>query len=482
MSDAVIDRQVFGHRLRHYRRARDLTLRELGERIGKPASYLSMLENGRREPRLSLLQTLAAALGVQVGDLLAGEAPDRRSALEVALGRAQADPHYRELGLPHLAPSARVPDEVLEHLVALAAEVRRLSRPEVATPEEARRANADLRREMRERGNHFPEIEAVAAEALARAGHRDDGGALSQRGLIDVCAAFGFTIERVQDLPSSVRSVADLRGRRIFLRQRDALGIEDARTVVLQTLGHVALEHRDPADFAEFLRQRVEANYFAGAVLVPERLAVPFLQRAKAAADLSVDDLQEVHHTSYEMAAHRFTNLATRHLDIPVHFLRSDEDGVIWKAYENDGVVFPADGRGAIEGQRLCRRWGTRQAFGSAEKFSLHHQYTGTPAGMFFCSTYVESGRAPLHAVTVGTTFANARWFRGRITRHRAESRCPDGPCCQRPSPELEARWQGRAWPSAQAHSHVLAALPAGGFPGVDLPDVYEFLDRHSGE
>ena len=40
-------------------------------------------------------------------------------------------------------------------------------------------------------------------------------------------------------------------------------------------------------------------------------------------------------------------------------------------------------------------------------------------------------------------------------------------------------RWDGMAWPSARAHSHVLLALPAGSFPGVDETDVYEFLDRH---
>ena len=45
------------------------------------------------------------------------------------------------------------------------------------------------------------------------------------------------------------------------------------RTILLQTLGHFVLGHATPRDFADFLRQRVEANYFAAAVLVPERPA-----------------------------------------------------------------------------------------------------------------------------------------------------------------------------------------------------------------
>jgi hypothetical protein len=59
-------------------------------------------------------------------------------------------------------------------------------------------------------------------------------------------------------------------------------------------------------------------------------------------------------------------------------------------------------------------------------------------------------------------------------------SACPDGDCCKRPPADLAARWEGMAWPSARAHSHVLSALPAGIFPGVDDADVYEFLDKHA--
>ena len=473
------DPLVFGQRLRHWRSLRGLTLAQLGERVGRGAPYLSQVENARREPNLSLVSALAAALEVESADLLSDEPPSRRAELEIAVVRAQQDPLYRHLGLPPLQPSARLPDEVLEHLVRLFDEVKRRASIRAETPEEARTANAALRAAMREADNYFPEIEGVAAAALDAIGY-DGGGALSQSVITRLARHFGFTVEQVGDLPPSVRSLTDLRHRRLFIPQRDEFGAQHARTVVLQTLGHFALEHADPSSFGEFLRQRVEANYFAGALLLPERALVPLLQRAKAAHDLAVTDLEELFYVSYEMAAHRFTNLATRHLDIPVHFVRSDEEGVIWKAYENDGVPFPADPDGAIEGQRLCRQWGTRQVFDSEHKFALHHQYTDTPAGTYWCVTYLEAGREPLHAVTVGTPFASAKWFRGRDSSRRARSTCPDESCCRLPPPDLAARWEGRAWPSPRAHSHVLAALPAGRFPGVDLPAAYEFLERHA--
>jgi hypothetical protein len=272
--------------------------------------------------------------------------------------------------------------------------------------------------------------------------------------------------------------VTDLRNRRIYLRQ-ESLGMHTPRAVLLQTLGHFVLGHSVPADFGEFLRQRVEANYFAAAVLVPEKAAAAFLHSAKLARDIAVEDLRDVFSVSYEMAAHRFTNLATHHLGLPCHFVKNDEGGVIYKAYENDGVVFPADPTGAIEGQRMCKSWSGRQVFAANDPFSPYFQYSDTPSGTYLCTALVDPGRERGFAVTLGVRYEDSRWFRGRDTTLRLKSTCPAPACCQRPPARLAARWEGLAWPSARAHSHILLALPSGSFPGVDETDVFEFLDRH---
>src|SRR6202142_3236638 len=151
--DRGLDLMTMGQRLRHLRRSRGLTLTELGERVGRAPSALSLLENGRREPKLSLIEQLAAVLSVPVAELLSRQPPSRRAQLEIALADAQQDPSYRRLGLPQLRIGARVPTEVLEHLVAVAAELRAQQSKPTATPEEARAANAALREAMRERGN-----------------------------------------------------------------------------------------------------------------------------------------------------------------------------------------------------------------------------------------------------------------------------------------------------------------------------------------
>ncbi|MBO0821826.1 MAG: helix-turn-helix domain-containing protein, partial [Nocardiopsaceae bacterium] len=144
-----LDLATFGQRLRHLRRARGLTLAELGQKVGRTPSVLSLIENGRREPRLSLVEQLAAALAVPVSELLRKEPPNRRAQLEITLEQAQKDPSYRALGLPQLKVGARVPTDVLEHLVALSAELRAQRSKPTATPEEAREANAALRESMR---------------------------------------------------------------------------------------------------------------------------------------------------------------------------------------------------------------------------------------------------------------------------------------------------------------------------------------------
>jgi transcriptional regulator with XRE-family HTH domain len=473
------DARVLGRRVREARRRAGLTLAELGAAVGRPAPYLSQLENGKVEPKLSLVADLARSLGCTTTELLDAGAPTRRDELELELLRLQQLSGYQALGLPELRPSAKLPDEVLEHLVALGRALpddgganRRLR-----AADRARLANLELRNEMRDRGNYFETIEKVASDALRAAGY-PGSGPVAERVLSDLIAHFGFTTERVQGIPRSARTITDTKRRVIYIPQRNDLRTRAARSVLLQTIGHFALDHNRTENFGDYLRQRIESNYFAAAVLSPEQPAVEFLRDAKDQGDISAEDLKEVFYISYEMAAHRITNLATRHLDIPTHFLRTDPEGVIEKAYENDGIGFPCDPDGALEGERVSRHWGARQAWQSEDSFSLHYQHTRTDDGDYWCVTHLETDGPPT-AITLGTDADHARYFRGHNTLRRVSARSAD----LRPDPELVARWEGVAWPSAAERMHVLSALPPSQrpftpFPGVDLHDVYRFLER----
>src|SRR5260370_2113579 len=129
--------------------------------------------------------------------------------------------------------------------------------------------------------------------------------------LLSVVSYHGFAVRYVQGLPRSARSVTDMRNRRIYLKQ-EPLGMHPPRAVLLQTLGHFVLGHSVPADFGEFLRQRVEANYFAAAVVVPVQAAGPCLRQAADPLNLSFPDLRHHSSVSSVMLAPSLTSLVPR--------------------------------------------------------------------------------------------------------------------------------------------------------------------------
>lgn len=465
-----------GRRLRHLRKQQGLTLAEAGALAGISASQLSMVENGKREPKVGALQALAGQFGVTLDELTAATPPNRRTRLEIELERYQRSPLARRRNLPSVRISPRLPMDALEALVALHRSAERDAEERTATPEAARRVNAELRQEMRRRDNYLGDIEREASALLATVGYVR--GPLSEHLIGNLVAHLGFTLHQVADLPRSTRSVTDLLQRRIYLSRKPGLD-HDPRSVLLQALGHHVLGHDTALNFKDFLRQRVESNYFAAALLMPESVCVDQLRRAHSDRDLAVEDLRDSFSVSHEMAAHRMTNLLTHHFAIPVHFMKVHENGVIYKAYENDDVRFPSDHTGAIEGQSLCRFWTSRQVFEIADVINPYASYTDTPTGTFWCTSRIATEASGAFSTTLGVPYKHVKWFRGRDTRNRSTSRCPDPTCCRSASPEVMQRWKGQFMPSAKAHSHLLATIPPGSLPGVDDAEVYAFLESH---
>ncbi|KRA22158.1 XRE family transcriptional regulator [Microbacterium sp. Root61] len=480
MPATSLELSTLGHRIRHQRVSHGFTLDELGELVGVAGSQLSLIENGKREPKLSLLQAIAAATGIDVTDLLSTEPPNRRAALEIELARAQSSNVFRQLGVAPVKITKGMSDETIESVLGLHRELQRRERETIATPEEARRANTELRLRMREHDNYLAEIEKLAEKQLKSAGHVS--GALTHRTVSIMAEQLGFELLYVSDLPHSARSVTDLENGRIYLPPASIPGGHGLRSMALQAMAHRLLGHQRPTDYADFLQQRLEINYYAACCLMPETASVAFLTQAKRDRDLAVEDFRDAFGVTHEAAGMRMTNLLTHHFGIPLHFLRVDGAGAITRVYENDDLPVPMDVTGSVEGQIVCRKWSARSAFGEQNRTTEHYQYTDTPAGTFWCSTQTGATDAGEFSVTVGVPFDDAKWFRGRETQKRATSTCPDESCCRRPATDVAARWDGKAWPSARVHMHMFSPLPRGAFPGVDDNEVYSFLERHAEE
>src|SRR5690606_17663947 len=139
--ESAPDALMIGRRIRHLRTSRGMTLDDLGARIGRAASQVSLLENGRREPRITQLTLVADALDVPLEELLDARPPTRRAGLEVEYERARRGPLFAALGLPPVRVGRTLPTEALETIVGLQRELERLHTERAATPEEARRAN-----------------------------------------------------------------------------------------------------------------------------------------------------------------------------------------------------------------------------------------------------------------------------------------------------------------------------------------------------
>lgn len=472
-----MDRLLLGRHLRAHRRANGLTLGDLSTKTGIATSQLSMFENGRREPRLAQLNLLATALQASLPELLSPQPPDARSALEIELERYQRSGPYQALSLPAVAVSRTLPQETLEALIGLHRELRRRDERAIATPEEARRANTELRLWLRDRDHYLLDLEAEAANLLAVVQH--EGGALTHRTVSLLAEHLGFSIFHVDDLPHSTRSITDLERRRIYLPPASIPGGHGLRSLALQAMAHRVLGHEEPISYAAFLRQRLEINYFAAACLLPQAASVNFLQAAKQRRDIAVEDFRDAFGVTHETAALRMMNLATAHLGLPLHFLRVRGDGTVLKGYENDGLPLPTDASGSVEGQPLHPRWASRAAFLQTNRTTEYYQLTDTPAGTYWCSTQTGTSPTESFSISVGVRFADSKWFRGRDTSIRADARGRIGAAG---AGEPTRPWAGRAWPSAKLHAHILSPLPSGSFPGVDDVEVEQFLAAHAAD
>jgi transcriptional regulator with XRE-family HTH domain len=74
-TEAAAWQREFGERLRNARRAKDLSQMQLALAADMDATYLSAVEQGRRNIALVNIHALAGALGISVRELFTDEVP-----------------------------------------------------------------------------------------------------------------------------------------------------------------------------------------------------------------------------------------------------------------------------------------------------------------------------------------------------------------------------------------------------------------------
>ena len=98
-------------RIRQIRRQQGLSIGALAERAGFTKSYLSQIENLKREPTIGTLVAIAHALGVEAFTILSGELPEDQPDDTFVLVRANG---RREMQIPEVSAKDKL--EAINHL------------------------------------------------------------------------------------------------------------------------------------------------------------------------------------------------------------------------------------------------------------------------------------------------------------------------------------------------------------------------------
>jgi transcriptional regulator with XRE-family HTH domain len=108
------DSVALGRWIRHYRKAKGMTLDQLAKAVDASPSHLSLIETGQREARVAMLSKIATTLEVPVSSLMSPPKADRRTELTISLEHAQRSDLYSSLALRKVRVGPSLPTDALE--------------------------------------------------------------------------------------------------------------------------------------------------------------------------------------------------------------------------------------------------------------------------------------------------------------------------------------------------------------------------------
>jgi hypothetical protein len=359
---------ILGPKIRALRRRENISQVQLAERLGISASYLNLIEHGRRALSAPLLIKLAQIFKLDLRSL-SGEDDARLAAdLLEACGDVLFEGHELTAGevreLAATAPAAARAMLALYQAYRSAREsadtlAMRLSEgDDLPGIELSRLPSEEVNDLIQRHGNHFPELEE-GADMLWRSGLLAGDLYEAMVSYLDEHNGVEVRIEKVGVMGNLARHY-DPKRRELTLSETLRRGSRNFQVAYLLGLltQQSALDRiaRDPlltSDESRALARVSLANYFAGAVLMPYQR---FLDAARSERyDLEV--LGNRFRTSFEQVCHRLTSLRRPGAEgVPFHFVRVDVAGNISKRFSGSGLRF-ARFSGA------CPRWNVFAAF-----------------------------------------------------------------------------------------------------------------------
>ncbi|NOY26230.1 MAG: DUF2083 domain-containing protein [Oligoflexia bacterium] len=356
-----------GPKVRSLRRQQGLTQKQMAERLSISASYLNLIEHGKRPLSAPVLIKLAQSFPIDLATFGEDGAQSQTELTEIF-----ADPLFDDLGLttadvkelvvahPTIADAVRTLYQAYRHTREAAQGDRPLPGLDGVEGVDQNSLPTDQVSDFLQRqDNHFPALEDAAKRLRRDAGIQDDNRYQRMAQWLDDAQGVRIQWVPIEKSPTIIRRF-DPHRRVLYLSQLLAprsrhfqlahqLGLLSAHDQLDQLCDDRRLRTEDSRRLARVAL----ANYFAGAVLMPYESFLDEAERRRYDLEL----LGHRFRTSFEQICHRLCTLRRPGAQgVPFHMIRVDVAGNISKRFSGSGIRF-ARYAGA------CPRWNVHAAF-----------------------------------------------------------------------------------------------------------------------
>jgi len=372
-----------GHKIKSNRRKLGISQADMVKKLAISASYLNLIESGKRKINVDLLLKLANELGIEISDISKKTDTNLYQNLMDVLG----DNLFEDLDITNFDIKEIVNTNPLiaKALVKLGDNYKKKNLDIVNKVENISGKFIDNQKNsfpgevvsdfIQENENYFPKLEEFANRVFSEIQNNN------RTSYLPLCEYLlkKHKIEVKNIIPDEKKPFTKKFDpiKKTFLLS-DYLALATKKLHVAAQIVHLESDNildeyldtfKFPSEESRKLSKVALLNYGAAAILMPYKL---FYNECKAQRyDLEL--LQNTFATSFEQVAHRVTCLQDSNMKgIPFHMLRTDVAGNISKRFSLSGIEIPRYG-GA------CPRWNIYSAFTAPGK--VHAAVSKMPDG-----------------------------------------------------------------------------------------------------
>ena len=356
-----------GPKIKSFRRQLGLQANKLAEQLGISASYLNLIESGKRKIDGDLLLKVCEELKIELSDLT------NKSDLNLVndISELLDDKLFEDLDIvgPEVKDLVNTNPKIAKALIKLGDNFKQKDHEIINKVENLSGKIIDSRKTafpgevisdfLQEKKNYFPKLEEFANNVFEKVQKNN------RTRYVALCeflkTEYSITVKDI--IPDEGKPFS-----KIFDKNKKELLLSDyssLETKKLHAAAQIAQEGASkdiedylskfsfPSEESKKLSKVALLNYCGAAILMPYKLFHSECKKLKYDLEL----LQNTFATSFEQVAHRVTCLQDPKLPgIPFHFLRVDMAGNISKRFSLSGIEIPRYG-GA------CPRWNVYSAF-----------------------------------------------------------------------------------------------------------------------